>query len=67
MELLKTIRDKDVVPNYKAGEEVKFNTKTQTVRAVILDENDQTPLIFDKHNNHYKIPGGGIESGESLE
>ena len=36
-------------------------------RTVIVDENNQIALINVRDGEYYKIPGGGIEEGESEE
>lgn len=36
-------------------------------RTVLLDENRQIAIIYVKKLSYYKIPGGGVETGENLE
>jgi 8-oxo-dGTP pyrophosphatase MutT (NUDIX family) len=36
-------------------------------RTVIINDNNQVALIDVRHGEYYKIPGGGIETGESEE
>jgi 8-oxo-dGTP diphosphatase len=36
-------------------------------RVVLFDDQDKTPIIDVRGGEYYKIPGGGVEAGESLE
>jgi 8-oxo-dGTP diphosphatase len=36
-------------------------------RVVLFDDQDKTPIIDVRSGEYYKIPGGGIDNGESLE
>lgn len=65
MKLLTEIQDKDVVPNHQSSK-VEFTKKRSAARAVILDKDGKTALIFDKKYNHYKIPGGGVDENEDV-
>lgn len=58
MKLLKHIEDAPL----NKDKEIK---KRFAVRAVLLDENGLTPIVFASKMNYHKIPGGGIEKGES--
>jgi 8-oxo-dGTP diphosphatase len=55
MKLLKTIKDKDLIGNYKTRE---------ASRAVLFDDKNLIPLLFVSKFNYHKLPGGGIEKGE---
>ena len=66
MKLLETIRDSDV-----NGKEDDFNTedwfKRNASRAVLLDDNKQVYLLKMSTYNYHKLPGGGVDEGETLE
>lgn len=38
----------------------------KAARAVVVDSQDQVALIFDPKHNHHKIPGGGVNNGETV-
>jgi 8-oxo-dGTP diphosphatase len=59
MELLKEIKDGDSI-----DDEVSFKLR-EAVRVILFDENDLIPLLFVSKHNYHKLPGGGIEKGES--
>ena len=59
MKLLKEITDKEW-PEDRSVLEVR-----KAVRAVLFDENDFIPLLFVSKYNYHKLPGGGIDDGES--
>jgi len=40
--------------------------KRSTVRAVMVNEHSQIALIHATKQSYYKLPGGGIDTGESL-
>ncbi len=42
-------------------------TKREAARAVITDGNGKISLVHAGKYDYYKIPGGGIESGENIE
>lgn len=39
----------------------------KAVRAVLEDDDGQVALMHAKQRNYYKLPGGGVDEGESLE
>lgn len=45
--------------------EIAKAEKRQAVRGIILDKENRVALLHSKTFNYYKIPGGGIESGEA--
>jgi len=59
MELIKTISDIDDLENAKCR-------IREASRAILFDENKLIPLFFVSKNNYHKLPGGGIDSGESI-
>jgi 8-oxo-dGTP pyrophosphatase MutT (NUDIX family) len=56
MKLLKTIKDKDLSKDFKTRE---------ASRAVLFDDNNLVPLLFVSKYNYHKLPGGGIDKGET--
>lgn len=63
MEILLTLTDKDV--GTKEVNVKKWKERT-TARAVILKESKIVLLCVGKYN-YYKLPGGGVEEGETIE
>jgi len=63
MEVLAIIRDKDIFPGYK---EQKINYQVREAsRAVIFDKSGQIAVLHVAQGDYYKLPGGGLEKGES--
>jgi len=62
MELLKTIEFEKV----SLGELEKFKLR-QAAKAVVFDNEGKIALLFVAKKGYYKLPGGGVEKGESLE
>ncbi len=58
MELLKEIKD-DICPE----DESRLKTR-EAARGIFFDEEGLIPLLFVSKHNYYKLPGGGVESGE---
>ena len=52
--------------NVSDEEANKFRFR-EAARAIVLDENKCIGLIHATKNHYYKLPGGGIESGETKE
>jgi 8-oxo-dGTP diphosphatase len=65
MELIKEISEKNVITNSNAANGVKYFLR-KAARAVLFKE-DKIALLFVSKNNYHKLPGGGIEQGESIE
>ncbi|MDX9893092.1 MAG: NUDIX domain-containing protein [Patescibacteria group bacterium] len=61
MELLKEIN-----PDRLAPDKISKLKPRQAVRAVIFDQNNLVALVYSVENQYHKIPGGGVEAGESL-
>jgi len=59
MDLLKEIRD-DKFP--KNQSDIKLR---ETVRVILFDNEGLVPTLFVSKENYHKLPGGGIEEGES--
>ena len=65
MDLLKTIEEQDIYPEYNfSGDKNKYRP---AVRAVALDKENKVAIINVSNLNYYKLPGGGIEDGELAE
>lgn len=48
-------------------EEAKSFKIRQAVRGVVMDTDGHVALLYATKDNHYGLPGGGIEEGESIE
>jgi ADP-ribose pyrophosphatase len=64
MKLITTIKDTDLGFPEVAAKQVK---KRRASRAVLIDENKRICLVWAKNGNFYKLPGGGIDEGETEE
>ena len=62
MKLLKTIQFDNLTPEEKGKLEFR-----QAARAVVFDNNKKVALLFVSAKGYHKLPGGGVEEGESLE
>lgn len=61
MKLLKLIQDKGL-PSDESGIEVR-----EAARAVLFDNQNLIPLLYVSKLKYHKLPGGGIEVGETVE
>jgi len=62
MRLLKTINPENI------NEESLHNWQyRKAARAIVFDVEGKVGLLHVKNRNYYKLPGGGIEEGESIE
>lgn len=61
MQLLKTI-DLDSLP----PEALKTLRLRQAARAIVLDDEKNIALLHVQKGGYYKLPGGGVESGEDF-
>jgi 8-oxo-dGTP pyrophosphatase MutT (NUDIX family) len=66
MDLLRTITEKEVHPEYIVVSEGK-NKYRKAVRGVVFDNENKVGLIKVSKHNYYKLPGGGAEGSESDE
>jgi 8-oxo-dGTP pyrophosphatase MutT (NUDIX family) len=64
MKILKTIRDEDF--GCQASGPIDYRDRV-AARAVVFDHNKKVALLHVTKNNYHKLPGGGVEEGESLE
>ncbi len=62
MRLLKTIE----LEKLSSGESEKFKFR-QAARAVVFDSESKIALLFVSKKGYHKLPGGGVEEGESVE
>lgn len=53
-------------PENATPEEYTKYSIRKAVRAVVVNNEELIGLVHSVKNNHYKIPGGGIEDGESI-
>ena len=64
LKLLATIRDADI-------EYPEINTeptsKRTAARAIVTDPKGAVAMLFVRNHGYYKLPGGGVESGEDIE
>ncbi len=63
MNILKTIRDKDVGSPVVAPE--KFRGR-EASRAIVFDQEKKIALLHSTKNHFHKLPGGGVEEGEDI-
>jgi len=66
MKLLKTFEDKDIFPSVKAINHADFRERL-AARAVLFDQDKNIALLHVTKYNYHKLPGGGVEEGESNE
>jgi 8-oxo-dGTP diphosphatase len=52
-------------PENASEAEAQTYSLRQAVRAVVLDQHNHIALLYVANRNYYKLPGGGIEPGES--
>lgn len=62
---LLVLLDKDVFSNLSRVECLRFKLRI-TVKAVILNNDNEIAFIGSRNNNIFLLPGGGIEGAESL-
>lgn len=65
MKLLAEIHEADL--ELKPGEKPERYTVRRAARAVVIDDQGNVALSFVEKGGYWKIPGGGIELGESIE
>ncbi|SRR3989344_3254 len=64
MKTLKIIKDADI--GSVLSEPGKY-WERKAVRAVVFDKESKVALIYSGKYHHHKLPGGGVEEGESIE
>lgn len=65
MEKLLRINEKDIFPEAKEQNITYWDR--EAARAVLLDQDGNIALMHVSARNYYKLPGGGVEKGESIE
>ena len=64
MKTILTLRHKDVYPG-STPRKLKYRART-AARAVLFDTNNRIALEFVSLRKYYKLPGGGVDKGESI-
>lgn len=67
MKLLAIFREKDVFPDKKTQEGVIKYEKRPTGKAIVFDNEEKIALVGNRINDFYLLPGGGIDSDETVE
>jgi 8-oxo-dGTP pyrophosphatase MutT (NUDIX family) len=62
--LILEIDDLDFDPEYKMGDTTQFKTRN-AVRGILIRE-DKIALLNVTRFNYHKLPGGGVEKGETI-
>ena len=66
MKTLLTINQQGIILDSPKQDSLSFR-KREAARAVLLDSNDQVYLLNVSNHDYHKLPGGGIDEGESIE
>ncbi len=66
MKLLKTFKDTDIFPDTKAVDHNDYRERV-AARAVLFDQENKIALLHVTKFNYHKLPGGGVDEGESME
>ena len=66
MKLIRTITEQDFDRQTNPDTWPSFNERLGA-RAVLINENSEIALMHVSNWNYYKLPGGGVDEGESLE
>ena len=61
---MKTLAEIKDNPDFKPEENMGLR---EASRAVLIDENGLVPLLFVSRLNYHKLPGGGVDKGETKE
>tara|TARA_B100001750_G_C15472006_1_gene580328 strand:- start:793 stop:1305 length:513 start_codon:yes stop_codon:yes gene_type:complete len=54
-------------PENAIKEEVENWPTRSSARAVVFDDNGQIPLLHVQQHHYFKLPGGGVDEGETIE
>ncbi|MFT8350907.1 NUDIX domain-containing protein [Clostridium saccharoperbutylacetonicum] len=65
MELIKEIYEKDIGYDGKNIDTI-YNIRKAS-RAIVLNDLGEIALLYVSKNKYHKLPGGGIEAGESID
>lgn len=64
-QVIATIADGDVgLPTVQTSHEKSVRTGA---RAILFDDDNEVALVYETAYDHYKLPGGCVEPGETLE
>lgn len=65
MELIKKIYEQDIGLGGDLQENLNYKTR-RAARAIVFNRKDEIAVLHVRKYNYYKLPGGGVERGESL-
>lgn len=65
MKLLRNITNQDIDPNSETTDTSSFKRREAT-RAVVINKREEVYLLHISSQGCHKLPGGGVEEGESL-
>lgn len=65
MELLKTIKEAEVIAEAQPHEDFEYTLRT-AARAVVFDAEGKMAFLHVTKKHYHKLPGGGVEEGEDL-
>jgi ADP-ribose pyrophosphatase YjhB (NUDIX family) len=66
MKLLATFNQKDIFPEQEDNKQNIIFEDRLTGKAIVFDHENKIALVGNKVNSYYLLPGGGIDSGESI-
>jgi ADP-ribose pyrophosphatase YjhB (NUDIX family) len=64
-EIILVIDQHQMDPSVNIDERENYYIR-RAVRAVLSDQNGHIALMYAKQRNYYKLPGGGVDEGETL-
>ncbi|MFA4872974.1 MAG: NUDIX domain-containing protein [Patescibacteria group bacterium] len=65
MKLLQEIHDRDLLKDADTRHGI-YNDRKLSVRAVVINSVQKIALVYIKNRGYHKLPGGGVEDGESI-
>ena len=65
MKIIATLKDTDF--GLDVADNMPVTRERSAVRAILIDEKKRVCLVYARVGNFYKIPGGGVQEGESNE
>lgn len=66
MKLLKTIKEEDIFPDSHLADVSVVYEDRFAARAIVFDAENNIALLYVSKRGYCKLPGGGIEKGESI-
>jgi 8-oxo-dGTP pyrophosphatase MutT (NUDIX family) len=66
MKVIKTISESDFGRALDSDHQQKYAIR-RAARAILLNKDSQIALMHVSSDNYYKLPGGGIDEGESID